>query len=202
MGKEKNKEKLLELRRKAKSEKPEFIRQCSHKKISLGNNWRRPKGLHSKLRLRKRGHRKKVSTGYSSPKMVKGLSREGLVPVLIADSRRVKGVDNSAQCIIISSTVGLKKRILILKEALNKKIKVLNFKDPQAYLKKIEDELKKKKDAKEEKDKVKKKKKDELKKKAEEKEKEEKKKLEETLSDEEKKEKEKKEKDKLLTKKT
>ena len=194
----KEKEKLLELRRKIKSRKPNFSRQSAHKKDSLGDMWRRPKGLHSKLRLKKAGHKKKVSKGYGSPNSVRGLSSQGFKTVLVSDSNVVGKINPSEYCIIISSTVGLRKKMEILKEAISKKIKIMNFKNPEAYLKKAEDDIKKKKEEKSQKTEAKKKKKEELKKKADEKEK----KLEEELSDDEKKENEKKDKDKLLTKKT
>lgn len=195
----KNKEKMLELRRKAKARKPRFLRQDYHKVKSLEKKWIRPRGLHAKLRLGRRGHRSRVSPGYGSPREVRGLSREGLIPVLVKDIKTLKMLDPAKSGIIISSSVGTKNRVFIIKEAMNLGIKILNIKDPLAYLKKVEDARMESKKEKTEKEHDKKKKKDELEKKAAEKEKE--KKLEETLTDEEKKEKEKEEKAKVLTKK-
>ena len=43
-------QRLLELRKRIKRKKPEFIRQDAHKKKSLESKWRKPKGLHSKMR--------------------------------------------------------------------------------------------------------------------------------------------------------
>lgn len=195
----KDKEKMMELRRRIKSRKPNFIRQDYGKIISLKRKWIKPRGLHSKLRLNRKGHRKNVSRGFGSPKEVKGLSREGLKPVLVGNEKQLKSIDASKEGIIILH-IGLKNKISILKEAVAKKINVLNMKDPSAYLKKAEEEFKKRKDTKATADELKKKKKEDLKKKAEEKEKEAKKeKLEETLTDEEKKEQDKKDKDKVLT---
>lgn len=197
----KDKEKMMELRRQIKSRKPEFIRQDYGKIISLKRKWIKSRGLHSKLRLNRKGHRKNVSRGFGSPREVRGLSREGLTPVLVGNEKQLKGIDVSKEGIIISH-IGLKNKISILKGAVARKIKVINIKDPSAYLKKAEEDLKKRKDAKATADEIKKRKKEDLKKKAEEKEKEAKKeKLEETLTDEEKKEQDKKEKDKVLTQK-
>ncbi|PIN86488.1 50S ribosomal protein L32e [Candidatus Woesearchaeota archaeon CG10_big_fil_rev_8_21_14_0_10_44_13] len=200
MAKEKNKEKMLKIRKEIKSRKPEFLRQNYGQILSLKRKWIRPRGLHSKMRLHKKGHRKNVSPGYGSPKEVRGLSKEGLIPVLVDNLKKLAAVNAETQGIIVSSKIGLKNRTAILKEAVRRKIKVLNIKSPESYLKNVEDMLKKKKEEKLSKEELKKKKKEELKKKAEEKEKE--KKLEETLSDEEKKDKEKEEKDKLLTKRS
>ena len=200
MSAKKSKAELLELRRRIKSGKPEFIRQDYGHLPTLKRNWRRPRGIHSKLRLNKRGHGKNVSRGFGSPAEVKGLSREGLRPILLSDPKKMASINPAEEGIIIRAGTGLKKRIAILKEALARKIKVLNVKDPAMFLKNAEEGMKKKKETKAEKTEIKKKKKEELEKKAKEKEKE--KKLEEALTDEEKKEKDKEEKDKVLTKKT
>jgi large subunit ribosomal protein L32e len=41
-----------------------FKRSDKHKKKKLKGGWRRPKGLHNKIRLQKKGYGKKVKTGY------------------------------------------------------------------------------------------------------------------------------------------
>ena len=53
-----------------KKKKPKFIRQDAHKKGRLAKKWRKPKGLQSKMRLCKKGYRKRISKGYKSPKEV------------------------------------------------------------------------------------------------------------------------------------
>lgn len=182
---------LLELRKQIKRKKPDFVRQDAHKK-RLKKRWVKPRGLHSKVRLRKAGHPKKVSSGYGGPKEVRGLSKEGLKMVLVHNENELGSVEKEKECIIISSEVGLKNKISLLKKAKEKGIKVLNL-DVDKYLKQKEEEIKKKLEKKKVKEEKKKKKKEEKKEKKEEK-------LEEKLSEEEKKEVEKKEKDRLLTK--
>ena len=49
----------LELRKKIKSKKPDFIRQDFHKK-RLKKKWKRPRGLHSKVRLMLKDKPKKI----------------------------------------------------------------------------------------------------------------------------------------------
>ena len=183
---------LLELRKKMKSQKPKFIRQDAHKK-RLRKRWVKPRGLHSKIRLKKAGHAKKVSDGYRYPKEVRGLSKEGLKIILIYNENELKSIDKGKEGIIIASGVGLKNKISLLKMAKETGITVLNLKIDE-YLTKKEEMIKKKS----EKRKVKE---DKRKKKKEEKKDDKEVKLEEKLSDDEKKEAEKKEKDKLLTKK-
>lgn len=183
---------LLELRKRMKGRKPKFVRQDFHKK-RLRKRWVKPRGLHSKVRLKKAGHARKVSDGYRTPKEVRGLSREGLKVVTVCNMNELGKVDKEKEGAIISGTVGLKNKILLLKKAKEEGIKVLNL-NVDEYLKKKGEEIKKRLDKKKVKEEEKKKKTEEKKEKKKED------KLEEKLSDDEKKEAEKKEKDKLLTK--
>jgi large subunit ribosomal protein L32e len=169
----------------------------SHKKSSLKKRWRRPKGLHNKVRLGKKGYRKKLQKGYGSPKQVKGLHPTGLKPKLVSRVEELKQVEKD-EGVIIAAGIGNKRRIEIVNQALKDNIKILNL-DPEAFLKKVESEKKKRQEkAKEKEAKAKQKEKEAETRKGVE----EKVKKEEELTDEEKKKKEKQEKDKLLTKKT
>ncbi len=178
--------------------KLKFIRQDAHKKSSLGNKWRRPKGLHSKMRLSKKGYNKIVSIGYGSPRKTRNMHSSGLKLTIVKSLRDIEKIDAKNECIAVAKTVGLKKRIEILKQAIKKSINVVNIKDIDKFLKDVEEKIKK---SKEEKEKLKKEK--EVRKKEREKAPK-KKTIEEKVekTDEEKKEDEKREKDKLLTKKT
>jgi len=188
--------KLLELRKKIKKRKPEYIRQEAHKTIRLEDKWRKPKGLHSKMRLHKKGNRASPEVGYGSPKEVRGLHSSGLEMVWIYNPEQLKKVDSKKQGIIIGSTVGLKKKLMIIGKCKESNIKILNMKDVDAFTKKANEDIANKKKAKE----SAKKEKDDKKKKADKKD--EKKELEAKLmTEEEKKEADKKEKDKLLIKK-
>lgn len=168
--------------------KPDFIRQDFHKK-RLRKRWIKPRGLHSKVRLKRAGHPRKVSSGYRTPKEVRGLSKEGLKVVMIHNEDELNKIDNKKEGAIISSNIGLRNKIPLLKKAKEKGINVLNI-NVDEYLGIKEEEIKKRLEKKESKDKKKEKKKEERKEE----------KLEEKLTEEERKEKEKREKDKLLTK--
>ena len=176
--------------------KLKFTRQDAHKKVRLGNKWRKPKGLHSKMRLSKKGYNKSVSIGYGSPKSTRGLDKSGLKLIIIKSLKEIENINAKEECIAVAKTIGLRKKVEILKQAVKKSINVVNIKDVNKFLKDVEEKIKK---SKEEKEKLKKKK--EIK----EKEKSTKKKtIEEKVekTDEEKKEDEKKEKDKVLIKGT
>ena len=182
-------ERLLEIRKKIKARKPEFIRQDYHKKPGLKRKWRKPKGLHSKLRLNKRGKFKKVSKGYRSPREVRGLHKTGLEERRVDNIKQLDVLDNKKQGVIISSTVGKKNRIVILKRAKELGFSVLNIRNPEDYIKNAEQEMAaKKKVKKDEKKGVK----DKTAKEEE--------KLAGKAAEEDKKEEGKKEKDRLLTK--
>lgn len=173
-----------------------FTAQDSHKKKRIKKRWRRPRGLHSKMRLSLRGYRKTVKLGYGNPRKKRHM-RKGLRNVLVFNKNDLENIDKDAGITI--ANVGRKKKKEIVEEAVKKKITIFNVKDPQEFLKEVEEMMKKKKQEKEkkeeEKKKVKKEKKEEL---AEKIKKEEEKK--EGKTEEEIKEEEKKEKDKLLTK--
>jgi len=193
--------KLLESRKKIKGKKPVFVRQDTHKKKKLGFKWRKPRGLHSKMRRSLKGYRKGVSKGYKSPSLVKGLHPSGLRIIIVSSIKELGRIKNEEEGIIIKKQVGLKKKVEIVKKAIESSIKILNIKEPSDFLSTIEKKLKKKKDEKEKKLDSKEKKKKEKEKKAEEKKKEAKEKVK---TEDEKKEDEKekkKEMDKLLTRK-
>tara|TARA_Y100000310_G_scaffold310852_1_gene356560 strand:+ start:11595 stop:12179 length:585 start_codon:yes stop_codon:yes gene_type:complete len=189
---------LLALRKSKKSIKPTFLRQKFNQKKKLASSWRRPKGLHSKLRLGKKGHSKKVSSGYRSPQAVKHMTQDGKNIIMIRSVQDLNAIKEEA--IIISSNFGMKKRIEIIKKAIEKNITILNIKDPQAFIKNNDELRAKKKEEKAKKTKEKEEKKKDLEKKSKDKDKE-KDSLAEKVEDEERAALQKKEKDKLLTKK-
>ena len=186
-------ERLLEIRRKIKARKPEFIRQYYHKKPGLKRKWRKPKGLHSKLRLNKRGKFKKVSKGYRSPREVRGLHKTGLEERRINNIKQLDALDHKKHGVIISSTTGKKNRIGILKKSKELGFNVLNIRNPEDYIKNAEQEMAARK-------KPKKEGKKDVKGKASKEDEKEDEKLAGKVAEEDKKEVEKKEKDRLLTK--
>ena len=194
----KDKKELLELREKIKSKKPDFNRQDAHKRKKLDKRWRRPKGLQSKMRLKLRGYRKSISTGYGSPKDIRNFDKSGLKIMLISSIDSLNDINPKEEGVMIASNVGFKKRKEIMQKAKEKGIILLNVKDAEAWVKASEEKLQKKKEKRKQKLNKKTEKKKELEKKSEKKKEE---KLTEKLTEEEKKQKEKEEKDKLLTKK-
>jgi len=200
-----DRKRLLELRKELKKKKPTFLRTDAHKKKRIEDNWRRPRGRHNKIRLCKKGHRKKPSPGYRSPKEVRGLDRSGLKPIIVKNVSDLMRLDSATEGAIVGKNVGKRKRAEIAKKGIELGITFLNF-NPKKFLEALEKEQKakqEKKKAEAEKKKEKKEDKEELKEEKEEKkkEKEEKKPTEEKKTPEEEKEELEKEKEKVLIKK-
>ncbi len=190
----------LKLRETLKRRKPEFIRQ----QISLAKlrrRWKKPRGKHSKIRLVIKGHRVMPSIGYGMAKRVKNLHKLGLRSRIIRSINEIDNLNPKTDGIIIASSIGVRKRVEILKKIKSKGFVVFNVKDIDKFLKNIEEKLAKNKEKQKERVKRKEKSKKEAEKKVEEKKEEEKKEL--TEEEKEAKEKEaKEEKRKLLEQRT
>lgn len=139
---------LLKVRETIKSRKPSFTRQDAHKRNEIKNTgWRRPKGLHSKMREHRRGYKIGISIGWKSPTAVRGMHPSGLHGVLVYRTEDLTGLDPKTQGAIIASTVGSRKRLAILTAAKGKQITILNFKDSEAKAKQIAGSLAARKEA-------------------------------------------------------
>jgi len=176
--------KALELRKNLKKKKPVFLKQDAHKKDRLKKNWRQPKGRHSKLRMKLRGHGRHPSIGYSSPTIVRGLTPAGLREIhvnTLSDLKNVKKGDG----IVLGRTIGLKKKIELLKKIEEQQLTILNLRDIQRFIQEAEQKRLAKKKESVKREEEKKQAKEEAVKKAEEKKKEEEKKTEEEIKKEE-----------------
>lgn len=120
------KERALALRKRLKSKKPRFRRQESWRYKRVSEVWRKPDGIDSKMRRKKKGWPKSVEVGYRGPKAARGLHPSGYAEVLIRTVDDVEKVDPKAQAIRIAHTVGARKRIEITARAREKDIRILN----------------------------------------------------------------------------
>lgn len=117
---------LLNVRKRQKSKKPTFKRTDHQKKKKLDDNWRRPRGLQSKLRKRIAAKGAVVQVGYGSPRAVRGLHPSGFEDVLVRNLRDVQSVDPLCQAARIARTVGVRKRQIIEEAADGLGIRILN----------------------------------------------------------------------------
>ena len=141
-----NLKKLLDIREKIKSRKPKYLRQDAHRVKKLEKKWRRPRGMHSKMRKRLKSYRRNPEIGYGSPKEVKYLNREGLMPVLVKSKKDIENA-NENNILIISRTIGLKKKLEILKQVKSSGLKVENI-EVDKFIEENEKMLKEKKEGK------------------------------------------------------
>lgn len=135
---------LLKLRKEKKRKKPDFIRQNKGKK-SLKKCWRQPKGMHSKLRRKKAGHIKHPSPGFSSPKAVRHLHPSGLKEKIITNLNQLSTVQKN-EGIIISSKLGLRKKLKILNKIKELKHQLLNIKNIDEFIKQTQKKQKTRKE--------------------------------------------------------
>lgn len=116
----------LKLRERINKSRPAFKRQEWFRYVKLGDSWRRPRGLHSKMRRGYKYRPNLVSTGYRGPKAVRGLHPSGFQEVMVFRVEDLEGVDPKKQAARIGHSVGSKKREAIEKVADEKGIRVLN----------------------------------------------------------------------------
>lgn len=116
----------LDLRRAKNEARPAFKRQEWFRYQRLGEKWRRPKGIHSKMRRHLSYRPPVVSIGYRGPKMVRDYHPSGFQEVLVHNVSQVDKVDPKVQAIRIGGTVGARKRMAITERADELGIRVLN----------------------------------------------------------------------------
>ncbi len=108
--------------REMKGSKPEFRRQESWRYKRVKENWRRPRGVTSKMRKEESGFPAKVKNGYGSAASTRGLHPRGLVDQLVWREVELEKLDPKIHIVRIAARVGEKKRRGILTKA-----KDLNF---------------------------------------------------------------------------
>ena len=117
---------LLKLRERMKRKRPRFVRQESWRYVRVKENWRRPRGIDSKMRLKVKGWPRCPEVGYRGPRAVRGLHPSGFEEVLVHNVEELQKVDPERQAVRIAHTVGGRKRAEIVAEAERLGITVLN----------------------------------------------------------------------------
>ncbi len=116
----------LEFRSAKNDARPAFKRQEWFRYQRLGEKWRKPRGIHSKMRRHLSYRPPVVSIGFRGPKMVRDYHPSGFQEVMVYNPGQVEGVDAKVQAIRIGGTVGGKKRMAIIEKADELSIRVLN----------------------------------------------------------------------------
>jgi large subunit ribosomal protein L32e len=121
-------EELAKLKRKTLllRGRPRFVRDESWRYVRVKENWRRSRGIDSKMRKKLRGKPKMPSIGYRTPKIIRGLHPSGYEEVLVYSPKELEGISPDRQAVRIAHTVGKRKRITIIEKARELGITVLN----------------------------------------------------------------------------
>ena len=106
--------------------RPAFKRQEWFRYQKLGESWRRPRGIHSKMRRGMKRRPPMVEIGYGGPALVRGLHPSGFEEVMVYNVDGLEDIDPKTQAARIGGTVGVKKRIAIENRAKELGIRVLN----------------------------------------------------------------------------
>lgn len=106
--------------------RPAFKRQEWFRYVKLGDSWRRPKGLHSKMKRCVKRRPPMVDIGFRGPASVRDLHPSGFQEVLVHNIDGLNNIDPKVQAARVGGTVGTKKRIAIEDRAEELGIRILN----------------------------------------------------------------------------
>ena len=125
-----------------KKKNPRFLRQDAINLKNLKMVWRKPRGIHSKIRMSIKGHRPMVRIGYRNAVEIRD-THNGMKIIRI---KNLKDMEKAAKdnLIIISSTLGFKKKKITMEKAKELGIKILNIKHPDEYIEKNKKKMHKK----------------------------------------------------------
>lgn len=117
---------LLAKRAIISGRRPAFKRQEWFRYSKLGEKWRRPKGIHSKMRRKIKRRTPMVDIGFRGPIGSRGLHPSGFEEVLVHNVDGLENINPKVQAVRIGRTVGTKKRIAIEDRATELGIRVFN----------------------------------------------------------------------------
>ncbi len=123
----KEKDKALRIRQSLSKRRPDFVRQESWRYKRVKENWRRPRGIDSKMRKKVKGWPRCPEVGYRGPKDARGLHPSGYEEVLIYNLKQLDKINPKVQAIKVAHNVGSKKRKEIIAKAKVKGIYILNL---------------------------------------------------------------------------
>ncbi|MDH7517968.1 MAG: 50S ribosomal protein L32e [Candidatus Thermoplasmatota archaeon] len=119
--------KRLLIRKRIKNRTPEFLRQEWFRYKRIPKNWRRPRGMTSKLRKHLGYRPSVVRVGFRGPKETRGLHPSGFEEVLVYNARDLEKLNPKTQAARIGGSVGTKKRVEIKKKAEDLGLRILNL---------------------------------------------------------------------------
>ena len=119
-------QRVLRIAINKKKRKPQFRADQAHRWIRVSDRWRKVRGIDSYTRQKKKGRIAMVSSGYRTPKSIRYLHPSLFEEVMVHRPADLEGLDADIHAVRIASSVGGRKRQLILAEADTKLLRVLN----------------------------------------------------------------------------
>ncbi|MDH5451066.1 MAG: 50S ribosomal protein L32e [Candidatus Bathyarchaeota archaeon] len=119
-------ERIIKERQRIKKKKPKFRAEESWRYKRVKENWRKARGIDSKMRRKVKGWPRSPSIGYRGPKDARYLHPSGFVEVRVYNADDLEDIDPKTHAIRIAHTVGAKKRIEISARAEEKGLRILN----------------------------------------------------------------------------
>ena len=117
----------LKFRASQKKQQPAFRRQEWYRYRRLArSSWRKPKGMHSSMRLNRKYRAPMGRVGYRKIASARDLHPSGFQEVLVHKTSDLEGLDPERQAIRIGASVGNRKRLNIHDRANDLGLRVLN----------------------------------------------------------------------------
>jgi len=117
---------LVAKRKEIAETRPAFVRQESWRYVRIHPEWRKPKGVDSKMRRQDKGWPALVRVGYRGPIAARGLHPSGHHEVIVYRPKDLDSLVPGSDIARIGGTVGAKKRGIILERANELGIRVVN----------------------------------------------------------------------------
>ena len=117
---------LVAKRKQASDSRPAFVRQESWRYVRIHPEWRKPKGVDSKMRRQDKGWPPLVRVGYRGPADARGLHPSGHLEVAVHRPADLAALVPGRDVARIGGSVGARKRAAILDRAKELGIRVVN----------------------------------------------------------------------------
>ncbi len=118
-----------------------FSRREHKKRKRLGDVWRKPKGLHSKVRKKQKQYGKMPTARGRTAVKQRFMHPLGVIEVRVGNLEELKKAPKNS-LIRFNSGIGGRKRILLLETAKKLDVKIIGVKDIEAGILKIQEKVK------------------------------------------------------------
>ena len=106
--------------------KTRFKRQESWRLKRVKENWRRPRGVTSRMRKEKSGWPQLVKVGHGSPSNLRGRHPRGLVERLVHNESDLEGLNSKQHIVRLSASLGERRRLILLARIKSLNIHIAN----------------------------------------------------------------------------